>query len=327
MKAVIVEQPGSASYLKLGQVPDAVPKSDELLVKVKYFGLNRMDILQRDGRYPVPPNASPILGVEFAGDVVTVPANSKFKVGDRVFGLVYGGAYAEYVAINERMAMQIPASLSYKEAAALPEVWFTATQALIHIGKVKAGENVLLHAGASGVGTAAIQIAKHLKAANIIVTAGSDEKIAYCKSLGATSGINYKTAPEFGQQVLKETGRGADFILDFIGASYWNNNMEALAMDGRMVILGLMGGFKLPEADISPFLRKRIQVTGSTLRSRTIDFQVQLKDIFTNELLPRIVSGELKPVIDREYSWENIVEAHLHMEANANVGKILVSTD
>ncbi|KAJ3253623.1 hypothetical protein HK103_000411 [Boothiomyces macroporosus] len=323
MKAVIVEQPGSASFLKLGQVPDVVPKADELLVKVKYFGLNRMDILQRDGRYPVPPNVSPILGVEFSGDVVTVPSNSKFKVGDRVFGLVYGGAYAEYVAINEKMAMHIPQSLSYKEAAALPEVYFTALQALIYIGKVKENENVLIHAGASGVGTAAIQIAN----ANIIVTAGSDEKIAYCKSLGATSGINYKTTPEFGQQVLKETGRGADFVLDFIGASYWKNNMEALAMDGRMVILGLMGGFKLPEVDISPFLRKRIQVSGSTLRSRTVEYQAQLKEIFEKELLPRIVSGELKPVIDREYSWNNIVDAHLHMEANGNIGKILVSTD
>ena len=163
---------------------------------------------------------------------------------------------------------------------------------------------------------------------HVIVTVGSNERIEFCKSIGATDGINYKTNPNFNEKVKELTnGKGVDFVLDFIGATYWNNNIDSLAIDGRMIILGFMGGVKLENVDISPFLRKRITVTGSSLRSRSLDYQIQLRDIFVQELLPQIIKDNLKPIIDREFNWNQIVEAHIHMESNANMGKIVVSTE
>ncbi|KAJ3278271.1 hypothetical protein HDU76_009961, partial [Blyttiomyces sp. JEL0837] len=243
----------------LGTVDTPVPKADELLVKVHSFALNRMDVLQRQGGYPAPFGASQILGVEFSGVVESVGASvSTYKKGDRVFGLVYGGAYAEFVVINEKMAMKIPEGMSFEDAAALPEVWFTAYQALHLNCGLQEHESVLIHAGASGVGTAAIQLAKLANAKHIIVTNSSEEKAKFCLELGATHAINYKQE-NFKEKVLEYTGnRGVDVIVDFVGSSHWDNNLASLAMDGRMVMLAFLSGAVVKETNLGPILRKRL---------------------------------------------------------------------
>ncbi|KAI8906399.1 hypothetical protein EDD86DRAFT_60561 [Gorgonomyces haynaldii] len=283
-----------------------------------------MDILQRNGNYPLPPGVSEILGVEFGGEVVE-PKGS-FQKGDRVFGLVPGGCYAEYVTIDQDLAMKIPPELSFSQAAALPEAWFTALQAMIKICQFQAGENILIHAGASGVGTAAIQIAKLVGAKNIIVTCGSAEKQAFCKSLGATHAINYKEDTAFSKLVLEATDKkGVDVLIDFVGAPYWNENLQSLALDGRMVMLAFLGGAVVKESNLGVILRKRLQINGSTLRSRTPAYHKELKQLFETMLLPSIVKGDLKAVIDRELDWNQIVLAHELMEQNQNSGKIVMT--
>ncbi|KAI8929577.1 hypothetical protein BC831DRAFT_443273 [Entophlyctis helioformis] len=325
MRAVVVTKPGDAAFMEIGQVPTPVPKANELLVRVKCFALNRMDILQRNGLYPPPAGASDILGVEFAGDVVHAPASSSFKTGDRVFGLVPGGAYAEYAVIHQDMAIAIPAGMPYEHATAIPEAWFTAFQALFLVNRLQPGEDVLIHAGASGVGTAAIQLAKHNKSRHVIATAGSDDKVKFCESLGSTAAVNYKTH-SFAQRVSEITGgRGVDVIVDFVGAQYWTMNLDSLAMDGRMVMLAFLGGAQLQSSNLAPILRKRLQINGSTLRSRTVDYQIALRNEFVAKCLPGFADGTFKPVIDRVFdSWTGISDAHRHMESNASIGKILV---
>ncbi|KAI8896948.1 NAD(P)H quinone oxidoreductase, PIG3 family [Globomyces pollinis-pini] len=327
MKSVLVTAPGNASNLQWSETPLIQANSHEIIVKTKYFALNRMDLLQRDGKYNPPPGASNVLGVEFSGVIASLASdcNSGFKVGDAVFGLVPGGAYAEYVAIHESMLIHKPDHLEFVEAAALPEVFFTALQALVVICNIKKGDNLLLHAGASGVGTAAIQIAKNLGVNEIIVTAGSDEKIQFCKSLGATHGVNYKKEPLFSESILNFTnGKGADVVVDFIGANYWNENMKSIAKDGRMVMLGFMGGTIVDSVDLRPFLMKRIQVNGSTLRSRDLDYQIKLRNLFVETLLPLFEEKKLKPIIDRVFDWNQVSDAHTYLESNQSMGKILV---
>eukprot|EP00842_Homolaphlyctis_polyrhiza_P005526 jgi/Hompol1/5975/HPOL_002131-RA len=319
MRAVVVTKPGDAAFLQIDQVPTPVPKPSELLVKIK-----SMDIFQRNGGYPAPAGSSDILGVEFAGDVETAPADSHFKPGDRVFGLVGGGCYAEYINVHQDMAIKIPDNMSYDEAAAIPEVWFTAFQALFLVNKMQAGDDVLVHAGASGVGTAAIQLAKAFQARNIIATAGSDDKTAFCKSLGATTVVNYKTE-DFAVKVKEATeGRGVNVLIDFVGAPYWNKNLESLALDGRMVMLSFLGGATLESTNLGLILRKRLQINGSTLRSRSFGYQIELRNRFVEDCLPLFLNGTLKPIIDRTYDWTEISDAHRHMESNTSIGKIVV---
>ncbi|KAJ3336542.1 hypothetical protein HDU91_001748, partial [Kappamyces sp. JEL0680] len=231
------------------------------------------------------------------------------------------------------MAMPIPPSLSFEEAAALPEAWYTATQALVLIGKLKQGESVMVHAAGSGVGTAAIQIAKLVGAKQIIATAGSDAKLERCKALGATAVVNYKTT-KFEEVVSRVTsGKGVDVLMDFIGASYWSQNLESLAVDGRMTIQGLMGGAQVegscysltPGMNLSVFLRKRITIHGTTLRARSLEYQIGLRDVFVEQILPQFESGQLKPIVDRVFKWTEIESAHELMQSNGNVGKIVVA--
>ncbi|KAK9765245.1 hypothetical protein K7432_006559 [Basidiobolus ranarum] len=328
MKAVLFDQPGDAHQLHIGEAETPQAKERELLVKVHSFALNRMDILQREGKYPVPKTASPILGVEMAGIVERVGAKvSKFKEGDKVFGLMYGGAYAEYCVINEDMAMHLPEGLSFQEGAAIPEAWCTAYQALHWIGKIQKGDNVLIHAGASGVGLAAIQLAKQAGAGKIFVTAGSSDKLDFCQTLGADILINYKTE-SFKEKILSSTDQhGVEIIVDFIGANYWNDNVEILATDGRMIMLAFMSGVQVENFNIAPLLRKRLRIEGSTLRSRSDEYQINLFKDISNNVIPKFANHELKIVVDKEFSWRNIVEAHQYMEANKNTGKIVVNID
>ncbi|WP_299756195.1 NAD(P)H-quinone oxidoreductase [uncultured Pontibacter sp.] len=323
MKAILVKQPGGPEQLALGNYEQPLPEPHQLLVKVHATALNRADTLQRQGKYPPPKGASPLLGLEIAGEVAEAGINcTRFKKGDKVFGLLPGGGYAEYAVIDEAMAMPMPANLSMEEAAAIPEVFLTAWQALVWLGKLGSGERALIHAGASGVGTAAIQLARALKA-EVLVTA-SQQKLQACLDLGAQKAIDYKKA-SFNDEVLAYTNNeGVDVIVDFIAGPYFNQNLDCLRLDGRLVILASLGGGKVSEVDLRKILTKRLQVMGSTLRSRTKDYQVKLTEDMSRFALPLFKEGKLKPVIDSVYSWEEAAEAHRYMEQNKNIGKIVL---
>lgn len=322
MKAVVVEKPGGPEELKIMEVPIPTPAEGELLVRVKAGAINRTDILARKGGGSAYKKATNRLGVEMAGVVEEVGNQAgAWQAGDKVMGLVSGG-YAEYVVIPADRAMRIPDNLSYIEAAAIPEVFLTAYQTLYWIGKLQEGETVLIHAGASGVGTAAIQLAKQVSKANVIVTAGSAEKLAYCKELGADHVIDYKQAA-FEQEVERITdSKGANLILDFIGASYWKKNIQSASMDGRLVLIGTLGG-KETDVDLSELMGKRLQVTGTLLTPRSDAYKAELSQELAQKILPLFESGVIKPIIDTVFPLEEIQLAHRRMEANENIGKII----
>lgn len=323
MKAVIIKEFGGPEQLILGKWETPKPAANEVLVKVHASALNRADTLQRKGVYPPPAGASPILGLELAGEVAEVGnAVTRWQKGDQVFGLVPGGGYAEYATIHEDMAMALPKGLSFEQAVAIPEVFLTAFQALRWLANIQPNETLLVHAGASGVGTAAIQLAQHMEA-QVIVTASAG-KHQTCLDLGAKLAIDYKTE-DFQARTLEFTnGKGVDVIIDFIAAPYFQQNIEALAVDGRMVILALMGGTKVPEFNLAKMLRKRLSVMGSTLRARSQDYQIKLTQDLAAFALPLIEQGKIKPVIDSVFDWAEVAEAHRYMEANKNVGKIVL---
>lgn len=324
MQAILVKHPGEADQLELGTFPKPGPTKNELLVKVKATALNRADIMQRQGNYPQPKGASPILGLEMAGVVEGVGAHcSRWKAGDRVCALLPGGGYAEYAVVPDALAMPIPENLDFEQAAAIPEVFLTAYQCLSWIGRVQAGETVLIHAGASGVGTAAIQLARE-SGARVIVTAGSERKLSVCRDLGADVAINYKDGP-FAPHIRDATDtQGVDLILDFVGAAYWEQNLSALALDGRLVLISLLGGAMVAQVNLGKLLRKRIQLTATTLRARSVEYKTRLTRDFIDFALPRFADGRLKPMIDRTFPWEQVAEAHQYMEANKNIGKIVL---
>ena len=285
-----------------------------------------MDLLQREGRYPLPAGVSTILGVEFSGHIETLGADVKenFKVGDEVFGLAYGGAYAEYIAVSTHMLTHKPAHLGWEQAAGIPEVWITATQALFFVGEFAKGKSVLWHAGASSVSIAGIQIARATGASEIYVTVGSQEKIDFCvKELGATAGFNYKTQ-DWAAEIVKATGgKGVDLVVDFVGAPYFKGNLQVAALDGHIVSLGLMGGSKLPaETDLFPLLVKRLRFEGSTLRSRDPDYQGRLRDKL-EEYLPKFEDGSFNLYVEKVFPWEKIAEAHQLLEDNVTKGKLI----
>ena len=321
MRAVLIDAPGGADGLYLGEHPKPSPTDDELLVRVT--ALNRADLLQREGKYPPPEGASPILGLEMAGVVEEVGTDVQgWATGERVCALLPGGGYAEYAAIPHPLAMPVPEGLSFEEAAAIPEVFLTAFQALCWIGGVQAGERVLIHAGASGVGTAAIQLAK-AAGAYVMVTA-SGPKLDRCRALGADVAIDYQRE-DFAARVREATGgHGADVVLDFVGAPYFEGNLEALALDGRLVLLAMLGGSKVGSFDLRALFKKRASLHATTLRARPLDYKIRLTQAFAKDVLPRFANGTLRPVIDRVYDWADVRAAHERMEANANVGKIVL---
>jgi NADPH:quinone reductase-like Zn-dependent oxidoreductase len=289
-----------------------------------------MDLFQREGRYPVPPGVSQILGVEFSGHIEALgpDADASFFPGDAVFGLAYGGAYAEHIAVSTRMLLHKPAHLSWEQAAGVPEVWITATQALHFVGGFEAGRRVLWHAGASGVSIAGIQLARAAGASEIYVTAGSQEKIDFCvKELGATAGFNYKTQDWAAEVVRATGGKGVDLVVDFVGPAYFQGNLDVAARDGRIVNLGFMSGTKLPAGiDMSALLIKRLRVEGSSLRSRDEEYQGRLRDKL-EESLPKFEDGTFKLYVEKVIPWENVIEAHQLMETNATKGKIICTIE
>lgn len=326
MKAILTKSPGEADQLYLGETSTPAADPGQLLIKVKASGVNRADILQRQGKYPPPKGESEIIGLEISGVVEEVGSDcTRYKKGDRVFALLAGGGYAEYVAIDERLVMPVPSDLSFEEAAGIAEVFLTAHQVLFLVAQLKQDEVALIHAGASGVGTAAIQLCRSAGAV-VIVTAGSDEKVKFCQALGAEHGINYKTESDFATRIMEYTnGHGADVIIDPVGAAYFDRNLEAVAPDGRWVLLAAMGGAKVQQANLAKLLMKRVTLSGSTLRARSKSYKATLVHDFAERFLPQFETGQLKPVIDRVFEWQDVAEAHTYMEQNKNMGKIVLN--
>lgn len=323
MKAILFDEPGEAEKLYIGNFPKPEVGEEEILVEVKATALNRAEILQRMGKYPPPQGVSPVLGLEISGVVVEKGSKVfKWKIGDKVFGLIPGGGYAQFAVIHEDMAIRIPDKISFEQAAAIPEVFLTAYQSIVWLAELKAGEYILIHAGASGVGTAAIQIAREL-GAKIIITA-SAEKHFICRELGAEILIDYKTQ-NFKDVVLKTTNNyGADVIIDFIGAEYFKNNIDSLTRDGRLILLATLSGGKVEKFDVRQILNKRLKIIGSTLRSRSLEYQIKLTKDFKEFALDKIDSGRIKPVIDKIFDWKDVIKAHKRMEENKNIGKIVL---
>ncbi len=323
MKAVIVEKPGDENVLKLGEIPDPVLKDDELLIRVRAAGLNRADILQRQGFYPPPPGASEILGMECAGDVIaTGKAVSGWKVGDRAMALIPGGGYAQKAVAHFGSAMKIPAPLSYEEGAGVPEVFLTVYLNIFMLAGLNKTETVLIHGGGSGIGTASIMLLKEY-GARAIVTAGSDDKCEQCLKLGADVAINYKTA-SFADAVKTATsGRGTDVILDSIGGAYLAPNIQALAQNGRLVMIGLMNGTR-GELDLAAVLRRHLRIYGSTLRGRPAAEKAEIVSAFLRQFGAALEAGRLRPPIHKALPASEAGEAHRIMQASEHFGKIVL---
>lgn len=323
MKAVLVREPGDSRVLKIGEYRTPQPTANEILVKVHATALNRADILQREGKYPPPKDESEILGLEMSGEVVETGLEvQKWHPGDRVFGLLAGGGYAQYVVIHEDMALPIPENMTYEEAAAIPEAFLTAFQALQWLANLKSRESVLIHAGASGVGTAAIQIARQI-GATIFVTA-SGHKHELCYKLGANKAVDYHEE-DFEKIILRETySQGVNVIVDVIGAPYLQKHLNLLSIDGRLVLLSMMGGVETEALKISSILRKRLHIIGSTLRNRSLQYKIDLTRDFRLFAWNLLEQGALKPIIDTIFDWQEVAQAHEHMEANKNAGKIIL---
>lgn len=326
MKAVIFDLPGEADVLKVAEVPVPIPGEKYIRIKVAAAGVNRADILQRRGKYPPPAGASSILGLEVSGIVESIGKGcSKWKAGDKVMGLLSGGGYAEYVVMHEDMAMPVPLTIHLAQAAAIPEAFLTAYQSLVWLAHTQARETVLIHAGASGVGTAAIQLALALDAVPIVTA--SKEKHNLCYQLGARASIDYKTK-DFVVELKNITNdRGVDVIVDFIGAPYFKKNLEILRTDGRLVLLASMGGFKVEEFNLLSILTKRATIMGSTLRARSPEYQIKLTRDFWNFSKNLFAEGALRPVIDRLLPFSEAGNAHQLIEENKTAGKIILKVD
>ena len=327
MRAVVITESGGPDVLKIQEVPDPVPGPDDVLVDIKGSALNRADTLQRQGGYPAPLGSpDDILGLEFSGVVAKIGENvSDLAAGDRVFGLLGGGGYASRVVTHSRMCMRIPDNLDFVQAAAVPEVFFTAYDALFNHCELSMGESVLIHAAGSGVGTAAVQLA-HNAGSYVFGTAGSEDKLQGAAKLGMDVGINYREQ-DFSEVVREQTGgAGVDVLLDVIGADYWDRNLACLALRGRLVLVGTMGGGGV-EADLRPMMFKRLRVHGTVLRSRPIEEKIALTNQIKRHVLPLIASGAIKPVVDTVFPLAEAAQAHRHMESNANFGKIVLAVE
>lgn len=313
--------------LRLGSRPAPVPGKGELLIRVSASGVNRPDVLQRTGNYPVPPGASDIPGLEVAGVIVdgdvSAMAEAGLKVGERVCALVVGGGYAELCVAPVGQCLPVPKGLSDIEAASLPETFFTVWSNVFERAGLRSGETLLIQGGSSGIGVTAIQMAKAL-GSTVIVTAGSDEKCAACVTLGADHAINYKTS-DFVEEVKKLTaGRGVDVVLDMVAGSYLSREVECMAEDGRIAIIAVQGGVKA-EVNAGLVLRKRLTITGSTLRPRSLAFKTSLANALKDKVWPLIASGAIKPVIHSIFPAGEAAKAHVLMESNQHVGKIVLT--
>ena len=322
MRAVIAPEPGPPEVLTIEEVADPRPLAGELVIDVVAAGVNRADLLQRQGHYSPPPGAPTWLGLECSGTVTELGAGAtEWKVGDEVCALLTGGGYAEQVAVPAGQVLPVPRGVDRIVAAGLPEVTCTVWSNVIDVGKLRRGETLLVHGGGSGIGTMAIQVAKAL-GARVLVTCGSDAKVRRCEQLGA-EGINYRT-DDFVEATKKLTdGAGVDVVLDVIGAKYLQRNVDALTKGGRLVVIGLQGGVK-GELNLGQLMGKRASVHGTTLRARPASDKARIIAAVRKDIWPLIESGEVRPVIDRTVDWSDAGEAHRAMEAGENFGKILL---
>jgi NADPH2:quinone reductase len=324
MRAVEIAKPGGPEVLTPVERAVPQPKPHEILVKVAAAGVNRPDVLQRMGLYAVPPDASDLPGLEIAGTVAAVGADVKtWKVGDQVCALTHGGGYAEYCVTPEVQALPAPKGLSMTEAASLPETFFTVYSNVFDRGALKAGEVFLVQGGSSGIGVTAIQIAAAM-GHRVFATAGSDEKCAACVKLGAEKAFNYKTQ-DWAEELKKATdGKGVNVILDMVGGDYVPKELKSLAVDGRLVMIAFLRGMKA-EVDLSVVMAKRLQITGSTLRPRTVEFKGQVAKSLRERVWPLVEAGKIKPVIYKTFPLAEASEAHKLMETSQHIGKIVLT--
>jgi len=323
MKAIIVQSDQENNPLVWQDVSTPIYSEDEVLVDIQATALNRADLLQRAGKYPVPPGASNILGLEMAGQISAVGTNvASWQVGDRVCALLSGGGYAEQINVPHQMLMPIPADWSYEQAAAVPEVFFTAFVNLFMEAGLQKGETVLIHGGASGVGTAAIQLAREA-GCRVFATAGTDEKVACCIELGAESAINYKHE-DFVERIETQThGEGVDVILDIVGATYLERNIQLLKLRGRLVFIATLGGAKA-EVNLAALMRRRLRFIGSVLRARSLAEKIEIKQNFMDRFWPLLENGTVQPIVDSVYPIEQAEDAQQRMANNQNIGKIVL---
>lgn len=324
MYAIIVEEDRQNPTLTLGEAEAPELGANEVMVDIKATAVNRADLMQARGAYPPPPGASPILGLEMAGEISAIGSGvSGWAVGDRVAALLSGGGYAEKVAVHPDLLFRLPDSWPFEAGAAVPEVWLTAYVNLFLEGDLQSGETVLIHAGGSGVGTAAIQLAREI-GATPYVTAGSAAKLASCEELGARLGINYKEE-DFLARVMDATDkRGVDLILDPVGGAYLEKNVSALARHGRMVLIGLLGGIK-GELNLAQVLIKNLKLKGSTLRARPLAEKIEITQGFLDSFWPLFLDGTLKPIVDRTFPLAEAQAAHQYVAENKNIGKVVLT--
>ena len=324
MQYIDISEYGGPEVMTVKTGPIPAPKAGELLIKVQAAGVNRPDILQRQGSYPPPPGASPILGLEVAGEVAqTGPGVTGWRPGDQVCALTNGGGYAGYAAMPAGQCLLVPEGLSIEEAAALPETFFTVWANVFERAALKAGQTLLVHGGSSGIGTTAIQMAKSL-GAKVFTTAGSDEKCAACSRLGADIVVNYRRQ-DYVEVVRKATdGKGVDVILDMVGGDYVHRNLKAAALDGRIVNIAFLKGSRV-EVDMLPVLLKRLTVTGSTLRPRSAEEKAGIARALRENIWPFIKSGRIRPLIAARFPLKDAAEAHKLMESGKHIGKIILT--
>lgn len=324
MRAIEIKEFGGPEVLQLCERPTPVLKQGEVLIKVHAAGVNRPDVFQRTGNYPVPPGASDLPGLEIAGEIVDGDlSGSAFKKGDLVCALVQGGGYAEYCAAPLAQCLPVPKGLTPLQAAALPENYFTVWSNVFDRGALSDGETLLVQGGSSGIGVTAIQIA-HALGRRVFATAGSEEKCRVCESLGAERGINYKT--EDFEQIIKDAtqGKGVDVILDMVGGDYLPREIKSLADDGRLVFIAQLGGAK-GTLDMGQVMRRRLTITGSTLRPRPIAFKAAIAANLQATVWPLLEAGRIKPVIHQTFPLEQAAQAHALMESSTHIGKIMLT--
>ncbi len=324
MDAIEVVAPGGPDVLVPCRRPVPEPGHDEVLIQVQAAGVNRPDVMQRQGLYPAPPGASDLPGLEVAGEIVKAGAGvDRVSAGQSVAALVAGGGYAEYCVAPDAQVLPVPEGVSVVDAAGLPETFNTVWANVFERGRLQAGETLLVHGGASGIGTTAIQLGRAF-GARVFATAGSDDRARACEGLGAERGINYKTE-DFVAAVLGSTGdAGVDLILDMVGGAYFARNLDALKVEGRLAIIAFLGGFKV-EANLLPLLQKRLTVTASTLRPRSVAEKGRLRDALLEHVWPLFVTGRVRPVTARTFPLQQAAAAHREMEAGSCVGKILLT--
>jgi NADPH2:quinone reductase len=324
MRFIDLPSHGGPEVMRLSQAPLPKPAKGEVLVKVEAAGVNRPDVAQRQGIYPPPKDASPILGLEIAGEVVALGEGvTEFKLGDRVCALANGGGYAQYCTVPAGQALPFPRGYDAVKAAALPETFFTVWANLFQMAGLTEGETVLIHGGTSGIGTTAIQLAK-IFGAEVYATAGSAEKCEACVKLGAKRAINYREE-DFAEVVKAETGgKGVDVVLDMIGAAYFEKNLAALAKDGCLSIIAFLGGAVAEKVNLTPIMVKRLTVTGSTMRPRTANEKRAIRDDLVARVWPLVENGQVAPVINRVFTLDEVAEAHRLMESSNHIGKIVM---